>query len=636
MKKTVRVKKASVIFIIAILASVIVEGICNFNIIRLPENESKIQVVEKKNIKAKGFADKSEGFYIKGGEGTLRFDWDGSYIDKLEYDFQTSDFVDATITMGVVNALGKEDEIKIEDKNPIVLARSTVNIKRKVNWISISIPSSENGSGILIQNIRVNNNMMINKYRILMTIMTVLGISVIIIQWKKISEKIEYGFLIISLVCGIIFVVAIPTNKVGWDEETHFKRAYELAIYPGEENLTEQIEGQFRADTPYNYPFYQPGSYEEKRQLDSVLDNYYENKKGTVLVKGEFLNIYNIGLIPHACAIKMARYMGMSFHIMYLAGRMAGLLLYIITMFWAIKIIPTGKRMLLFIALTPTSIFLATTYTYDTMVFGFVSVFIALIMREWIEREGCINARNIVTGNAIFLIGCLPKAIYAPLALIPLLLQGDRYKNKKQKMIARVSSVIVFHLLFSSFFVPQLLNPESAGDPRGEGVNSPAQTALILHKPVTYICVAMKNIFRTLPDYMFGTDSFRLLGHLGEAKFMYLVPIMAVFLLLTDFEWDKMKKINIRDRICIFVLCMMSIGLIWTALYISFTKVGVTKIEGVQGRYYRPLLWIIYLVFSSKYVQVNISTKRYNQIVFGITGLIIGVTVGSIFGRFCV
>ena len=144
MKKTVRVKKASVIFIIAILASVIVEGICNFNIIRLPENESKIQVVEKKNIKAKGFADKSEGFYIKGGEGTLRFDWDGSYIDKLEYDFQTSDFVDATITMGVVNALGKEDEIKIEDKNPIVLARSTVNIKRKVNWISISIPSSEN------------------------------------------------------------------------------------------------------------------------------------------------------------------------------------------------------------------------------------------------------------------------------------------------------------------------------------------------------------------------------------------------------------------------------------------------------------------------------------------------------------
>ena len=102
------------------------------------------------------------------------------------------------------------------------------------------------------------------------------------------------------------------------------------------------------------------------------------------------------------------------------------------------------------------------------------------------------------------------------------------------------------------------------------------------------------------------------------------------------FLWDKMKKINIRDRICIFVLCMMSIGLIWTALYISFTKVGVTKIEGVQGRYYRPLLWIIYLVFSSKYVQVNISTKRYNQIVFGITGLIIGVTVGSIFGRFCV
>ncbi|WP_288165248.1 hypothetical protein [Dorea formicigenerans] len=83
--------------------------------------------------------------------------------------------------MGVVNAFGKEDEIKIEDKNSILLARSTVNIKRKGNWILISIPSSENGSSILIQNIRVNN-LMIKQYCILMTIMTALGISIIIIQ----------------------------------------------------------------------------------------------------------------------------------------------------------------------------------------------------------------------------------------------------------------------------------------------------------------------------------------------------------------------------------------------------------------------------------------------------------------------
>lgn len=45
---------------------------------------------------------------------------------------------------------------------------------------------------------------------------------------------------------------------MGWDEKTYFKRAYELSIYPEEEKLPEQIEGQFRADIPYNYPYYQP------------------------------------------------------------------------------------------------------------------------------------------------------------------------------------------------------------------------------------------------------------------------------------------------------------------------------------------------------------------------------------------
>lgn len=115
-------------------------------------------------------------------------------------------------------------------------------------------------------------------------------------------------------------------------------------------------------------------------------------------MKGEFINIYNMGLGSHACVIKIARCMGMPFHIMYLAG----LLLYIITMFWAIKIIPTGKKMLLFIALIPTYIFWATTYTYDTMLFGFISIFIALLMREWIGKDGCINARNVVTGMLDF------------------------------------------------------------------------------------------------------------------------------------------------------------------------------------------------------------------------------------------
>ena len=45
----------------------------------------------------------------------------------------------------------------IEDKNPILLSESVVNVNKKVKWIEISLSSVEGGSGIYIKNIRINN-----------------------------------------------------------------------------------------------------------------------------------------------------------------------------------------------------------------------------------------------------------------------------------------------------------------------------------------------------------------------------------------------------------------------------------------------------------------------------------------------
>lgn len=45
---------------------------------------------------------------------------------------------------------------------------------------------------------------------------------------------------------GVIFVISIPTNKVGWDEETHFKRAYQMSIYPGGEKFLQRYLDSLR------------------------------------------------------------------------------------------------------------------------------------------------------------------------------------------------------------------------------------------------------------------------------------------------------------------------------------------------------------------------------------------------------
>ena len=409
-----------------------------------------------------------------------------------------------------------------------------------------------------------------------------------------------------------------------------------MSIYPGGEKISTEISGQFTTDTLYNYPYFQPQSYEEKQNLNGIINNYYKNGDHAVTVKGELCGVYTVGLVPQAIAIKIVRCIGMPFTYIFLAGRFAELMTYIIVMFFAIRIIPIGKRALTFISLTPTALFLAVTYTYDTIVFCFISLAIAMIMRKWLKEKDRVNTKKIFIANLFMIIGCLPKAVYAPVALIEMLIPRERYENKKKRNQVVIIAGIVFLILMSTFIIPQLLNPNAMEDTRGTNVDSGQQMSLILAKPFAYAGIVLKNIWNTFPNFAFAESCYRLMGHLAPGGFQYLIPIIAVLLVSTDYSAKLNKKIKWTQKVGILVLLGMSVVLIWTALYIAFSEPGSSSIGGVQGRYYRPLLWLLYLVCSNNLIQVRVSDRRYNQFVLGMSVLISGITVYNVFGTFCI
>jgi len=422
------IKEIIIVLLCMVLGSALIELGAN---IRSIGKGNQSTVVPDESITLEGFVREGGGYYLQSGEGVLRCELNGEYLKKFIYDFDTKDLVDAKITVGYDNSMGKEETVTIEDRNPILLTRSVVNVGKRAKWLQISL--SNIGSGILIRNIEAGNSFELNKYRIFSSNILILGICLLVIFRKKIGKEIEYGFAVIALALGIVFVISIPTNKIGWDEETHFKRAYEMSLYPGEEKVSSEIAGQFRADTFYNYPYFQPQSYEEKQNLNGLMNYYYKDGDHAVTVKGKFCGVYTPGLVPQALAMKIARAMGMPFDCIFLAGRFAELLVYVFVMFFAIRIIPMGKRILTFISLTPTSLFLAVTYTYDTVVFCFISLAFAIMMREWLAEKENVNMKRMLLANVFLIIGCLPKAIYAPVALIQTLIPAKRYENKKKR-----------------------------------------------------------------------------------------------------------------------------------------------------------------------------------------------------------
>ena len=55
--------------------------------------------------------------------------------------------------------------------------------------------------------------------------------------------------------------------------------------------------------------------------------------------------------------------------------------------------------------------------------------------------------------------------------------------------------------------------------------------------------------------------------------------------------------------------------LIWTALYLSFTPVGLGHINGVQARYYIPLLLLIATLSFNNKIKLKMTQKCYNVII---------------------
>lgn len=628
-------RKWAIELIIIFFAVLAVESACNFSIIRLQSEKKGVHKIEQKNISAHGFEKSIDGYQLDSSNGELMIYWDGSYINKLEYGYQTSEFVNATITVGTINAFGKEETVVITDNNPILLSESIVNIKSKVNWIKVSLQKSEKNQSILIQSIIVDNSLKINKCRILVTVLIILG-SIILFDCREIvSRRIEYGFCIVAFISGIIMLIALPTNKVGWDEETHFRWAYEISLWPEQEMVSSQNAGLMEV-TAYNWPDNQPDSYEEKKNLENELDKFYKEGDHAVLVNGN-LNKWKIcGLIFHATGIKVARLFGMSFHNIYMAGRLLALIIYIIVMTLAIHIIPVGKKILTFIGLMPTSIFLAICYTYDTVIMSFISLGLAILLREWLDKSIIkVNIINLVIADICLFFGIWCKAIYAPLVLLGLLIPKDKFENKKQIRLFKIIVVATFMLLMATFVLPQIMNPSGQSDSRISGADSGEQMKVIFNHMFTYTILVLKKISETFGNFTLGAGAYRAMGHLGESGFIYLIPILAVVIIITEKQEKGIETITGRQRIVIGSILMITIAMIWTALYLSYNNVGTTQVGGVQGRYYHPLLMPLYIICTGDYIKVKINKYRFNGFIIFICAVIICSTSIKTFMTFC-
>ena len=303
----------------------------------------------------------------------------------------------------------------------------------------------------------------------------------------------------------------------------------------------------------------------------------------------------------------------------FLLGKAANLLLYVLVMFLAIKIVPVGKMFLTAIALMPTALLQAVSYTYDVSVIAFVTLGFVLIIEEFFYIDRKLTWQKQILIAFVFILGSCPKPVYIPILALLLALPEEKFRTKWEMVLCKGIAVIICVAMIMTLLLPAA-SGSVEGDSRGGATDVGIQLALVMQHPLGYLAVFWKNFYGSLNSYIFGGDAVANLAYAGKHQ---LHAMAAVFCFAVAFTEKKKrfvfsKKTAVAYRVILAFVLAMIIGLLWSALYVSFTPVGSTEIAGVQARYYIPLLFPLYLLFYTDKMEGKWKDTSYTTAVFWI------------------
>ena len=402
--------------------------------------------------------------------------------------------------------------------------------------------------------------------------------------WKDAASKVEKIFLIIALSLGV-FCIGVTADRVGiaWDDQIHYLRTLNVS------NFLNGIMYEADYTNINNTPQYGGTGYDRYSNYEYIesIETIYDSKACQMNHFDNF-GVWSLSYVPSALGIVLGRGLNMSYIGVLNMGRLFNLIMYISLIYWSIKRVKYGKVLIATIGLIPTTIFLASNYSYDPWLTGFVILGYAYFFGTLQENTQLKN-RDIVVMIGSIGVGCLPKAIYFPLLFPLFFMPKGRFRDDRQKRSYYLATIGMILFLIATFLLPILIGGIGVGDVRGGAdVNATEQIKFILNNPMAYI----KILFSFGADYISINNAESMLqayAYSGNGRFYGLVSMMLAVIAFLDKGQDEKEYRLIK--VAGILSCSITILLSITALYISFTAVGAGTVAGMQARYIIPTIF---------------------------------------------
>jgi uncharacterized membrane protein len=415
-------------------------------------------------------------------------------------------------------------------------------------------------------------------------------------------------FLLFALPFGLLFVFLTPPFG-GGDEQHHFLRSFEI--------VSGQLAGY--SEIPQGFVDLQKNGLQF---YNSALQQHHYDPENLAILAAIPLHSHTtlshvshtffVGQFPLAhltylpgMLIGTALEMN-PFYILYLC-RITGLLMSLLLVYHAIRLSPFGGYILCAIALLPSPSFYRSFMHTDGFMLGLSFLFFAALSKWLVRGEEKIRPRNILALSSLGLMLAPLKTCYALMLAVVLLIPKSRFTNMRTRMKS-IATMILPGWVSTAIWLLVIRQhmPLVTYTIDGSGIVSISdQIQHILSHPFSYITMVMKHFFST----NFFQWMVEILSELGWSTIFLPAPISALlFIGITMIVWLEPKRLTptlrYRAKSLIIVVTLLISFCIISFQYILFTPVGQNTINGMQGRYFLPLLplfiWLLPPVKSER------------------------------------
>lgn len=430
------------------------------------------------------------------------------------------------------------------------------------------------------------------------TVLIIVNMIIFVVIGKK-EIDISKIFLIIIIPLGLIHVFLSPLGRIP-DEIYHSRRAYEVSLGHLITDIDEVNDERGRMlPQDLRVVVSENISYEAMKDRIKLVEEQYAGTEDFMTFPNVAVYTF-ISYVPQALGIAITRIFTSNILVILYAGRIVNFAFFVTIIYFAIRKLPFKKLAVLLIAALPIGIQQAASLSPDALTNALSIYFVAYVL-HLIYRDEKLTRKDYIMLTITSILVALIKIIYLPLCALVFLIPEKKFDSRKKKwgiLIAIFVVSVILNLVWLKF-------ANSRYPMAYHGANQKEQISFILEDPYRYIQTCFRDLHMRIDFYIYGLVG-KDLSHI-DIDMSNIMLMALLFLLLYSFIIDDNDKVkpNFIVKGFFFIIFLAIVALLYTSEYLTWNPVGNYWVNGIQPRYFIPMLLLVAVVCNINSIKVE-------------------------------